>query len=278
MRRLFFCIFPVMGLLMACEPPEPTNEELCEASDTCVVTADGNQECSEAGMKWEDYSDSKNFNCVQCDEGMKWVNSDPENLECEPICTYPEDFNKFGLTGGDIAPPLAWEDAYWGDGSQVPFSFEDFYCNAPADKVALVILGSTGWCPNCPQYVDHVSAMAAELNAAGAQVVYYIMQDTGGEPTSSLYAQNYVIDHNVVDDFSVRVGDATTQWIYDDGKTVEDKPGAVQYPYVPFGWMIKRDNMKVVLDETMNDPSGPGIIYMEWLTELYNLKNGDFDD
>ena len=87
-----------------------------------------------------------------------------------------------------------------------------------------------------------------------------------------------MIDHNVVDDFSVRVGDATTQWIYDDGKTVEDKPGAVQYPYVPFGWMIKRDNMKVVLDETMNDPSGPGIIYMEWLTELYNLKNGDFDD
>ena len=61
MRRLFFCIFPVMGLLMACEPPEPTNEELCEASDTCVVTADGNQECSEAGMKWEDYSDSKKF-------------------------------------------------------------------------------------------------------------------------------------------------------------------------------------------------------------------------
>ena len=281
MMRSIFLLCSVFVLSMSCistEPAEPTNNELCEASDTCTVSDDGGQECSEAGMKWADYSDDKNFNCVQCEEGMKWENSKPDDLSCVPICVYPEGFSKFGMTVGEVSPPLAWADAYRGDGTQEMFSFEDFYCNAPEDRVALVILGSTGWCPNCPQYVAHVANMAAELTAAGAQVIYYIMQDTSGGAATTEYAQNYVIDHNVTDDFSIRVGDTSTQWIYDDGETVEDKPGAVNYPYVPFGWMIKRDNMKVVMDETSNDPAGNGIIYLDFLAELYKLKNGDFDD
>jgi hypothetical protein len=265
MMRSVFLLSSVFVLSMSCvssEPPEPTNSELCEASDTCAIS---------------DFSDEKNFNCVMCEEGMKWENSKPDDLNCVPMCEYPEDFNKFNLTVGDIAPPLAWTDAYWGDGSQTPFSFEDFYCNAPEEKVALVILGSTGWCGYCPPYVDHVSSMAAELNAAGAQVVYFILEKQDGSPASSEYAQNYVTEHPVTDDFSVRVG-GEAQWIYNGGKTVEDKPGGIQTSYFPFGWMIKRDNMKVVLDEVSNDPAGGGIIYMDWLAELYKLKNGDFDD
>ena len=54
---------------------EPTNQELCEASETCQVVGEGDDlgfECVE-GLKWEDAEDSQNYNCVSCDEGMKWA-------------------------------------------------------------------------------------------------------------------------------------------------------------------------------------------------------------
>ena len=281
MLRLGITLSCLFILVLGCPEPEPTNQELCDASETCVVSGEGDDlsfDCK-GDMKWEDADDPKNFNCISCDDGFKWASTNDTDLSCVEICKYPEDFSQDGLVLGEVAPPTAWDDAYFGDGTQGSFSFEEFYCDEDNDKVALIIIVSTGWCPNCPQYMEHVNDTAAVLDAAGAKVVYWIMdENSSSTPASNLYAHNYVDNKSGPDNFSVRVGDATTKWVYNDGKTVEEKPDSGNYAYVPFGYLIKRDNMKVVDDETTNDPDGPGIIYHDFLALLEQLKTGHYDD
>ena len=280
MFRLALGFLCALSFVLGCESlTEPTNQELCEASDTCQVVGEGAEmsfECID-DLKWEDAEDPKNFTCISCEEGMKWENNKIDDLTCVPICKYPEGFSTDGIVLGEIAPPVAWDDAYLGDGTQTEFSFEEFYCDEDNDKVALIVFVSTGWCPNCPQYMEHVAEDAAILDAAGAKVIYWIMQDTGHNLATNEYANTYVNNYAGNDTFSLRVGDSTTKLIYDDGKTVEEQPGAGSYPYVPYGFVIK-DNMKVVVDETGNDPEGPGIIYEDFLALLEKLKAGEYDD
>ena len=281
MVRSVLLVLGSVFFIVGCETVlEPTNRELCEASDTCAVVEEGDElsfECK-GDMRWEDIDDPKNFTCVGCDEGMKWASDDSADLSCKKICTYPEGFSTDSFAVGQVAPPVAWDDAFLPDGTQGAFSFEQFFCDEDSDKVALIGFVSTGWCPNCPQYMEYVAESAAILDAAGAQVVYWITQDNGGAAANNLFANAYVNDKVGIEGYSIRVGDATTKLIYDDGATVEEAPGIGKFPYVPFGFVIKRDNMKVVVDETSNDPDGPGIIYQDFLELLDHLKAGLYDD
>jgi hypothetical protein len=143
-----------LAFIFSCNA-EPTDHERCETSANCQIVENGTSvdfECI-ADHRWEDPQDSGNFNCMACEEGYEWATEDKEDLSCAPICKYPEDFNKGGLTLEGIATPFAWPDAYFADGSQGQFSFEEFYCDKDNDKIALIIIVSTGWCGSCPEYM-----------------------------------------------------------------------------------------------------------------------------
>jgi hypothetical protein len=256
-----------------------TDHERCEASETCrVMESEGSVDfqCVE-DHRWEDLQDAANFNCVACEEDYEWATEKIDDLSCTPICKYPEDFNKGGLVLDGIATPFAWPDAYFADGSQGQFSFEEFYCDKDNDKIALIIIVSTGWCGSCPEYMMAFGEIAGILDASGAQILYWIMEtNTHDEVAESAFADSYVTDYAGVDTFSIRVGATSNQWLYDNGEVVEEKPGSAFHtfvPYVPFGYVIKKDTMKVVNDGSVSYPQ-----YQDFLDIFNRLKAGEYDD
>jgi len=254
----------------------PTPQELCEASENCVVSGEGESaqfECV-GDMKFENRDDPQNYNCISCEAGSTWANTDEADLTCVPSCKYPDGFSTEGLVLGEIAPPTAWDDAFFSDGTQGLFSFEEFYCDEENDDIALIIIVSTGWCGSCPDYMKDFGEIAGILDVLGAKILYWIMEnDTHDELANNEFAHSYVDKYSENDTFSVRVGDTTTQWMYERGEKIEEKPGSGNYPYVPFGYLIKRDNMKVVDDGTVSYPR-----YQDFLELMERLKAGEFDD
>ncbi|GEM_PF-2183499 len=277
------CILSVMGCL---EAAEPTNQELCEASDTCQVVGEGDSlgfECIE-DHKWEDADDAKNFTCVTCDEGMKWATNKADDLTCVPICRYPETFNNLGMVDdcadnnagtacdeADTPPPYAWNTGVMADGTEGSFNMEEWYCDEESDEVAVLIVLVATWCGYCPDYLSRVDNIAGVFEAMGGRIIYVVE-----DPTDVTGALNYVNNYIGANSLGLRVSDQHTKWIYDDGAMEEDKPGTIggspSRTGVPTAFIVKRDDLKVIATQ------GASQYYLDFIGILEDIKAGVYDN
>ena len=272
----YLITIPFLALLsMGCEP---TDLELCEASDTCEVTGDGDFQCL-SGMKWTDLSDPTNFTCQGCEEGQKWEDAkDPENMKCVPICTYPEEFYDYGMSLGKVSPPFAWTDALLADGTPQSFDFESFYCDDNPDEIALIVVVVATWCGYCPDYVQMVNQNAGAIKTGGGRIIYVVAQGPDRSPASHEVARNYINGYIGADNTEhpgLRVGDGTTRWQYDDGKVSEDKAGGVyaspDISGIPSAFVIRKDTMEVIESQGLSQYT------LNFVNILSDLRSGAYD-
>lgn len=147
----------------------------------------------------------------------------------------------------DVFPELSWEGAYLGDGTKVPFSMEQFYCDAQyAEKQTLVLLVMAGWCPNCPAYLQRITAIAQDLEASGAQLVHVEAETESYGPANSFYAHRKI---NTMggQTYGIRIGDADT---LPNADTIRSSPILAAYPSV---WIYRKRDMRMIATQSASD-------------------------
>ena len=284
-NKLVGALFAVV--LLGCEGMmEPSNQELCEASDTCQVVGEGDAmsfECIE-DHKWEDIDDVKNYNCITCDEGEKWDTKDSDDLTCVPICKYPETFSNVGMVDdcadnnagtpcdeADIPPPYAWDIGVMADGTEGTFNMEEWYCDEESEEIAALFVLVATWCGYCPDYLERVNNIAGIFEAMGGRVIYVVE-----DPTDVSGALNYVNNTIGANSLGLRVSDQHTKWIYDDGAKEEEQPGTIggspSRTGVPTAFIVKRDDLKVIATQ------GASQYYLDFIDIMEGIEAGVYDD
>jgi hypothetical protein len=113
-------------------------------------------------------------------------------------CVYPEPSNGLSydtsLGINTVIPPLFWERGYSAlDENVTLVSFEDIYCTEEFDWVNTINLVMTsGWCPNCPDYLRELDALNPELRESGGLTIYVEVQDEDYAAASGEFAINHL--------------------------------------------------------------------------------------
>lgn len=133
-------------------------------------------------------------------------------LTFEKSCAYPQFPGGFVL--GQVAPPVGWEGAWFGDGrsvTQKAFSFEDLFCDAEYDHVrTVVIVFGAGWCGACTAFAQRLDADRESLARLGAMPLFVEFEDENYEPAGTEWAQRH-LTRIIGNGPGVRVGDADTK-------------------------------------------------------------------
>lgn len=163
-------------------------------------------------------------------------------VECRYPAGAPATFLNY-----EMFPNLSWEGAFFGDGTKAPFSMEQFYCDAQyAEKETLVLLIMAGWCPNCPAYLQRITAIAEELEASGALLVHVEAETESYGPANSAYAHRKVNSMGG-QSYGIRIGDADTEPMAD---TIRTSPILEAYPSV---WIYRKRDMKMIATQSASD-------------------------
>jgi hypothetical protein len=155
-----------------------------------------------------------------------------------PPCEYPA--HPDVLTYGEVIPPYRWNGVLR-DGEAITLDLEAFYCAPEWDAYrSLVLIVGAGWCSACPEYITQVDAMSAELEAAGALIVYLEVETADFEPATSVDAQMFVDAIIGAEALGIRAGDADNA-----------EPNAVRSAVVqmPSGYFIRKSDMRVIADQ-----------------------------
>ncbi len=154
---------------------------------------------------------------------------------------YPEAGNFVDL--GQVMPNVGWANAHKPDGTVVEFTMEKWLNDAEyAHYNSIAFVLGTGWCPACPQYIEHVNSLSAQLESNNMMVVYIEAEDNSYAPATSEFAYAFINDH-IGEGLGLRVGDADTM----------PTPGAmIRSPVVqsfPSGWVVRRSDMTVIASQ-----------------------------
>lgn len=170
-------------------------------------------------------------------------NNGPSNNDANNggVREYPEAGQFVDL--GAVMPNVGWANAHQPDGTQIEFTMEK-WLNDPeyADYNSIAFVLGTGWCPACPQYIEHVNSISSTLEQNGMMIIYIEAEDNSYAPASSEFAYEYVGSH-INDGPGLRVGDGDTM----------PAPGAmIRSPVVqafPSGWVVRRSDMTVIASQ-----------------------------
>ena len=170
-------------------------------------------------------------------------------------CVYPEPSNGVSydtsLGINTVIPPLFWERGFSAlEGNVTLVSFEDIYCAAEFDWVNTINLVMTsGWCPNCPDYLRDLDALNPELRESGGLTIYVEVQDGDYAAASGEFA----IDH------LTRILGSTEGYFVGDNET---KP--VQRFFnvssavtsFPDAFVIRKSDMTIITQQDPNRGTG----------------------
>jgi hypothetical protein len=164
------------------------------------------------------------------------------NVECRYPAGAPATVLEY-----EMLPNMSWEGAFLGDGSKINFSTQSFFCDAQfADKETIVLLVMAGWCPACPGYLDRVTAMADDLEAAGALLVHVEAETESYGPASNAYA-NRKINSMGGGGRGIRIGDADTKPVAD---TIRNSPVITAYPSV---FIYRKRDMRMIATQSASE-------------------------
>jgi hypothetical protein len=155
------------------------------------------------------------------------------------VCQYPAAPTNLGTSG--TLPNMSWVGAYDGNGSPMNFSTSAFFCDSTYDRYSSIhfIVGA-GWCPNCPEYLANVGAIAGQIEAAGGMVVFVEIEDSSYAPATHSNA-NQTVSQDVASGVGLRIGDGQTMpspMVF--GNAVSSVPNA---------FVVRRSDMQVIASQ-----------------------------
>jgi len=149
---------------------------------------------------------------------------------------------------GETMPAFAWRVAYDELGVESPFGMQSFFCDDTkyGSYRSLIIIGSAGWCPNCPGYMRDLNSLRDDLAAVGAMVLYVETEtNRQGTPASSSWANDHI---NGI------IGEGENSPGIRAGESDAEMPGAFsnQLAAVPTVFIVRREDMVVTFDSSQN--------------------------
>lgn len=158
-------------------------------------------------------------------------------------CAYPP--FALRLAFGDTFPALRWDSAFR-NGVEGEFALADFYCNDEqyGDKSVLVLVAGAGWCAPCTVYAQRLAPQFPMLEAAGAEIIFFEVEDANYEPATSHFANEH-LTRIIGPDKGTRVGDADTL----------PRPNFLRSSGVidafPTVFVVRRSDMRLIADSRM---------------------------
>lgn len=162
-------------------------------------------------------------------------------------CGYPQ---PEGWDIGQVVPNVVWTDGYWADGTRQTLDLEEFHCSDEWDEYNSVhFIITTGWCPNCPNYISYVDGIGAQVEAAGGLVVFLTTETSGGEPATNDYAQEHTTPY-APNNTGLRIGDG-------DGVPAMSIGSSPTIQFVPTSLIVRRSDMTVITDQRASEYNLP---------------------
>ena len=218
------------------------------------------------------------FHLFRCEEGEKWEDAqDPANMNCVPICTYPEEFYDYGMSLGKVSPLSLGQTLCWLMVQKRVLTSNLFIVTIIQMKSRLLLWLLRLRCGYCPDYVQMVNSNAGAIKTGGA---YHLRCCPRSRPFSGVPRRgpNYINSYIGADNNAhpgLRVGDGTTRWQYDDGKVSEEKAGGVyaspDISGIPSAFVIRKDTMEVI------ESRGLSQYTLNLVNILSDLRSGAYD-
>ncbi|MEO1270163.1 MAG: hypothetical protein AAFX99_18915, partial [Myxococcota bacterium] len=155
-----------------------------------------------------------------------------------PDCQYPA--GPAIPTFDDVFPNLQWDIAYKEDGVPISFSMREVYCSEEyANVETILFIASSGWCPQCPDYMRYISDLIGAFDEANTLIVWMEVQDRNYNRASSDQALDHV-NGLVGNTAGVRVGDKDTlpSPAFDQNYLVQAFPSQ---------FVVRKRDMKVIV-------------------------------
>ncbi len=158
-------------------------------------------------------------------------------------CNYP--FPE-GFDIGQVVPEIAWE-AFDGEGNPVTLDLVEFYCGTSGltgyNTVHFIV--TTGWCPNCPNFITYVDSLAAQIEAAGGLVFYLTVEDESSGSATSDYAHQHVSAY-APNGSGIRAGDGS-------GTPLDQVRASPTIEFFPTSFSVRLSDMKVIADQRFTE-------------------------
>ncbi|MCB9507464.1 MAG: hypothetical protein H6697_07330 [Myxococcales bacterium] len=162
-------------------------------------------------------------------------------------CGYPM---PTGFDIGQVVPDLVWENAYRADGTTTKFDLEEFFCDDAWDRYSSIhFIVTTGWCPNCPNYITYVDSLAEQIEAAGGLVVFLTTETETSAPATSEYSQEHISRH-APNGSGLRIGDG-------DASPAMQVATSPTIQFVPTSFVVRRSDMTVITDQRASEYNLP---------------------
>ena len=162
-------------------------------------------------------------------------------------CGYPM---PEGWDIGQVVPIVRWENVYRADGTQVTLDLEEFFCNDEWDDYSSIhFIVTTGWCPNCPNYISYVDGLGAQIEAAGGLLVFLTTETANGEPATHTYAQEHTAPYTP-NNTGLRAGDG-------EGVPAMSIGSSPTIQFVPTSLIVRRSDMTVITDQRASEYNLP---------------------
>lgn len=125
--------------------------------------------------------------CDSCIEGFEG-----EDCSVELPCEWDENA-PIGITFNEHLPDFWFENAYFPSGSTGLLDMKLVKCDPGYDQYkSIIFITSSGWCPNCPNYIKYVASLKEQLDENGAMLVYLILENKFGAMINSVGANAYI--------------------------------------------------------------------------------------
>jgi hypothetical protein len=125
--------------------------------------------------------------CNSCIEGFEGEDCSIE-LPCEWDANAP-----IGITFNEHLPDFWFEDAYFPSGYKGLLDMKLVKCDdGYSDYKTMLFITSSGWCPNCPNYIKYVASLKEQLDEHGVMLVFLILENKFGALINSVGANAYV--------------------------------------------------------------------------------------
>lgn len=162
-------------------------------------------------------------------------------------CGYPM---PEGWDIGQVVPVVRWENALWADGTTTTLDLEEFFCNDEwSDYSSIHVVITTGWCPNCPNYINYVDSLGPQIEAAGGLVVFLTTETESGAPATHQYAQDHTVPY-APNNSGLRIGDG-------EGVPPMSIGSSPTIQFVPTSLIIRRSDMRVITDQRASEYNLP---------------------
>lgn len=158
-------------------------------------------------------------------------------------CVYPE--APSSVRNQQVIPAMSWTNAYLPGGGRGDFDMNDWFCNDESfgDQKALIFIVSSGWCPNCPAYLQRVNTVYNALLQAGAEVIIVEAEDANYNSANTEYAQSH-LSGIIGTGMGIRVGDEDTSPSAD---FIRRSPIITAFPSA---FVVRRSDMKVMANQS----------------------------